>query len=330
MQALKKQIKDKNIYGTYLFYGEERYVLQTYLDKMASVALGDGDPEMNKDVFDLSTTDMNRITDAMDTLPFLGERRIVILRNLDLFKSKNAAKAEKLLEALERLPDTTICFIVESEIDKRSKLYKRINTKGTVVEFKAQSEDELVKYIADKLNKRHKRIEIVAAKHMVHVVGDDLTMLTNELDKLADYMGEEPIVTTEAIDTICTRSIENRIFDLVDAMGTRQRERALRLYRDLIILKEPPTRILFMITRQFRLILQTKLLLEAKVDRQTMLTKLKVPPFVMDKNARQAKYFSVKQLQESMTKCLAAEADMKNGWLDLEMGLELLIVENSY
>ncbi len=329
MQQLKKQIKEKKIEGIYLFYGEEKFIMNAYLDRTADTALSDSDRVMNLDVFDAPNTDIERTMDAMSTLPFMGEKRVVILKELDLFNSKNSAKVEKLLTALDQLPSTTVLIIQESEIDKRGKLYKKVNTLGRCVEFKPLSEDELVQYIADQLNKKGKKIERSVAKYFVNAIGFDLTIIHNELDKLMAFYEHVEIIERQGIDEICTKSVENRIFELVECMGTSRRQIAMKLYHDLLLLKEPPMRILFMITRQFRLILQAKLLVEQKVDHGTMASKLKVPSFVLEKNIRQSHNFSSLQLKQALQECLEAEVAMKTGKMDIALSIELLILKYS-
>ncbi|PKM96217.1 MAG: DNA polymerase III subunit delta [Firmicutes bacterium HGW-Firmicutes-1] len=329
MQQLKKQIKEKQIQGIYLFYGEEHYILNAYLDKAVDSVMIDSDRVMNLDVFEAQGNQIDKMIDAMDTLPFLGEKRVVVMKSLELFQAKNASKTEKLIEALSTLPSTTVLFIVENEVDKRTKLFKKINSLGRTIEFNRLSEDDLVQYIADQLNKHNKKIEKVVAKHFIHTVGFDLATIHNELDKLVAYNKESDIVSKQTIDEICTKSVENRIFDLVDCMGGSRRQHALKLYNDLVVLREPPTRVLFMLTRQFRLILQTKLMLEKGAQRQEMASKLKLPPFVLDKNMKQAKNFSIVQLKEALKQCLDAEVQMKTGKMDITLGIELLIIKYS-
>lgn len=329
MQQLKKQIKDKQIEGIYLFYGEETYILNAYLEKAIKSIISETDSGMNLDIFEAQGTSMDKILDAIDTLPFLGEQRVVVIKNLGLFTTKFAAKADQLVQVLDKMPKTTVLFIVENEVDKRTKLYKKITALGKPYEFKRLSEEELIQYIADQLGKRGKKLEKSVAKHFIHSVGFDLGMIHNEMDKLIAYNEDEEVISAETIDLICTKSVENRIFDLVDCMGTNKRQLALQLYHDLIVLKEPPTRILFMITRQFRLILQTKLMLEQGMDKQSMASKLKLPPFVMEKNIKQAKQFSAQQLKQALKECLEAEVDMKTGRMDINLGLELLIIQYS-
>lgn len=329
MQQLKKQIKEKQIEGIYLLYGEEQFILNAYLEKVIEAAIFGSDSVMNLDIFEASGTSMDKIIDAMDTLPFLGEKRVVVLKELELFASKNTSKADQLMNALESIPKTTVLLIVEEGIDKRTKLYKKLNTIGKCYEFNRLSEDELVQYIAGQLGKQDKMIEKSVAKHFIHSVGFDLATVHNELEKLIAYCKDTQIISAEAIDLVCTKSVENRIFDLVDCMGTSKRQHALNLYHDLIVLKEPPTRILFMITRQFRLILQTKLLLEKGISRKEIASALKIPPFVLDKNIKQARHFTINQLKQALQECLEAEVAMKNGKMDINLGIELLIIQYS-
>lgn len=329
MQELKQQIKDKKIEGIFLFYGKEKYIMDTYLDKAVEIALNGVEKLMNYDYFVSSSMDIHKIVNSIEILPFFSDKRVVVIREYGFFKAKQAKKTEILLEAIKNIPSTTVLFIIEGDIDKRAKLYKTINKVGKVVEFKSLEEAELIKYIARVLGKYHKKIDRMTAKYFIEAVGYDLSSIHNELNKLISYEEANDIITMEAIDTICTKSVENKIFELVDCMGSSRRDRALKLYHDLIVTKEPPTRILFMIIRQFRLNLQTKLLLEQKMNRKIIASKIKVPPFVANKCINQAKNFSVAQLKGALKECLDLEIKMKTGKIDIVTGIELIIIEYS-
>ncbi len=156
-----------------------------------------------------------------------------------------------------------------------------------------------------------------------------MATLQQELDKLTMYNLDEEIITQESVNAICTRTIENKIFELVGAMGQNRRERALLLYHDMLTAKEPPGRILFMLIRQFRFVLQSKLLSQKGLSERDIAGRIKVAPFVVRECLRQGKHMSVERLKVALGDCLEADSHIKTGRLDPKIGVEMIIMKYS-
>lgn len=328
MQGLKKQITEKDFHQIYLFYGEEKYLIDFYLNKVRDTALSNGDITMNYDHFD-SNVDIDKVCDAIETLPFLSDVRVIIVNDSKLFKSGKKNDTEKLADKLKNIPDSTIILFVEEEVDKRNKLYKTINSNGYVVEFKKLTENDLSKWVAKKLHAFNKKIEKDTALHFLKTVGTDMTTINNELDKLIMYDYNSNIITKDSIDAICIRTIDNRIFELVNAMGQKNRHKAILLYNDLLFLKEPPARILFMLIRQFRLILQCKLLSHKGLNESMIAKKIKLAPFIVRECLKQSRNFNEKTLTNALSDCLETDTNIKSGKVDAKIGVEIIIMKYS-
>ncbi len=201
MKALKEMIKNKSMAKVMLFYGPENFMMNFYLKKSVETIIAGGDLTMNYDLFSEKKTTLDTINDGIETLPFFADQRVVVLSNLDLI-GKNKISND-LAVLIEKLPETTYLIIVESEVDKRKKMFKTIKKMGHIIEFPYLSEGELVKYIARGLGKFQIKISGNDARYMIQHVGGDLTVLHNEIEKLASFLGDVDIATKEAIDEIC-------------------------------------------------------------------------------------------------------------------------------
>lgn len=327
MKQLKEHIKTHAFKPVYLFSGEEKYLLDVYLKRMIDVIFDGQDKTMNLDSFNQDTKDFEKVLGSLETLPFFADKRVVVLDNLDLFNTKNKAKAESLSKKIESVKETTICFIIEDSIDKRVSLFKYINTNGYFCEFTFMDEQELIQFLGRELQKHSIKISTQVAKYFLTTVGFELNIINKEVSKLIDYLGNEEIVTIEAIDDVCIKHIEAKIFELVDAIGSRQREKAMVLYQDMIAVKEPETRILFMISRQISLIFQVKLMQEKRVNIATIAKKVKVPEFVAKKLVMQSQKFSIENLNEHIKSLVDLEYGFKSGKIELNTGMELFILQ---
>lgn len=328
MKGLKKQLQSNEYHNIYLFYGEEKYLLEMYLNKLIEGLLEDTDKTMNYDYFDKSNMNVDRFFNTIETLPFFSKRRVVQVNNAKLCKGKSnnsTVIAERILD----IPESTTVIFIEEDIDKRSKLYKAINKNGYVVNFNKLSESDLVKWVAQKFHFFGKKIERSTAIHFLKFVGTDMTIIDNEIEKLSMFCKDREIITKEAIDEVCTRSIENKIFGLIKAMGQNERETALILYHDMIIAKEPPVRILFMLIRQFRLILQSKLLKQKGLSEREIGSRIKIAPFIVKECLYQGRNMTIDNLKSALEDCLETDSSIKSGKINDKIGVEIIIMKYS-
>jgi DNA polymerase-3 subunit delta len=328
MKGLKKQLQNNEYHNVYLFYGQEKYLLDMYLKKLIDGLLVGNDPTMNYDYFDKNNMNVYKLFDAIETLPFFAERRVIVVNYAKLFKGKNN-NSITIADRITDIPESTVVIFIEEDVDKRGKLYKLINKSGYVASFNKMTENDLVKWVGQKLHNSGKRIEKSVALHFLKTVGTDMANINNELEKLTMYCNDKDIITKEFVDEICTRSIENKIFELVSAMGQNRRERAVLLYHDMIIAKEPPGRILFMLIRQFRLILQSKLLSEKGLGEREIGSKIKIAPFIVRECLRQGKSLTTNNLEQALKDCLETDSNIKIGKVDARIGVEVIIMKYS-
>ena len=150
-----------------------------------------------------------------------------------------------------------------------------------------------------------------------------------ELEKLLCYTIGRDVITMEDVEAICTEQTENRIFDMVQAITEKDQKKALDLYADLLAMKEPPMRILFLITRQFNQLLQLKSLAGQGLDKSELAKKAGVPPFALGKYQSQCRKFTAAQLRKAVEDCVDTEERVKTGQMGDQISVELLIVKYS-
>ena len=321
MQRINDDIKQGNFKQVYLLYGEERYLRRQYTERLKKALCGTGD-DMNTHFYEGKGLPVGEIIDLAETLPFFSERRVIFISNSGLFTSGGEQMAEYLASPAE----TCVFVFTESEVDKRSKLYKTVQSKGCAAEFSVQDENTLKRWIAGILAREGKRITESTVQLFLTKTGTDMENIQMELEKLVCYCMDKEIVTNEDVEAICTNRISNHIFDMINAIAARQTQTALQLYYDLLALKEPPMRILFLIARQCNLLLQVKELKSRGFDNKAIAPKIGVPPFVAGKYAAQAGQFRTSVLKNAVKQCVEAEEAVKTGRMNDMMSVELLIL----
>jgi DNA polymerase-3 subunit delta len=224
------------------------------------------------------------------------------------------------------MPESSIIVFIESLMDKRSRLYKKVNELGYAVELGRQPEKDIKNWVLRILKEEGKQISSSNMDLFLSMTGDDMDNIRTELDKLISFLGEREAVSSEDIEAICTRQISSRIFDMITAVAQKKQELALRYYRDLLALREPPLRILFLLTRQFNQLLQVKELSRRDIDRKELAKKAGITPFIAGKIINQASAFSADILIQYIEKCANAEEAVKTGRMTDQLAVELMIV----
>ena len=319
MQTLNQDIKDHTFKPVYLLFGEEAFLRNSYKKRLQEAIVGDD--TMNLSRFEGKGTDADELIRLADTMPFFAERRLILVEDSGFFK--NASEA--LVQYLPSMPGTTCLVFVESEVDKRSKLYKKVKSLGYAAEMGRQDAAQLGRWAGGILSKEGKKITGHTMELFLSMAGDDMENIRMELEKLISYTWGREVITDEDVEAVCTVRVSNRIFEMVSAIVSQQTRRAMELYEDLLTLKEPPMRILFLIARQFNQLLQVKELTEKGLERKTIASRLKLQPFVVGKVIPQARQFSRDQILSYVNLCVEAEEAVKTGRLSDRLAVELLI-----
>ena len=324
MKSLNEDLKTGQFNNVYLLYGEEAYLKKQYKDKLRNAMVAPDDT-MNYAYYEGKGVNVKEIIDLAETLPFFAERRLIIMENTGFFKNATP----ELADYIKEMPESTSMIFIESEVDKRGKLYKAVQSKGRVVELGRQDEATLLRWIVGSVKREGKQISEGTVRYFLTKVGTDMENIQKELEKLFCYTLEKDKITVEDVETICTTQITNQIFDMVNAVADKQQRKALDYYYDLLALKEPPMRILFLLARQFKLLLEVKTLDTQGYARKDIASKTGLHPFVVGKYQEQAKSFSQKELRAIMEEGAEIEESVKTGSLTDTLGVELFIMKHS-
>ena len=320
LKNIQEDIKSGNFKSAYLLCGEEAYLKVQYKNKLLK-ALNPDDDTMNFNHYEGRNIDVKELIDLCETMPFFADRRVVLLEDTGFFKNK----CDELADYMKALPDYLYLVFCESEVDKRSRMYKAVKACGSIGEFKQQDEKTLMRWAAGILGKNGRRITQRDVELLLTMTGTDMGNIRMELEKLISYTLGRDVITDQDVEEICTVRVTNKIFEMVAAIVTRNTRKAMDLYEDLITLREPPMRILFLIARQFNQILQVKELMNQGMEKNGIASKLKMQPFVVGKTMPQAKSFSREQILSYVNLCVDTEEAVKTGRLDERLAVELLI-----
>ena len=330
MKTLKKNWKNHEFSRCYLFYGTETYLIREYEAALTKAILPEGAEIMNHDIFEEKRATAAAIMDAAETLPFLNEKRLVTVRNSEFFqKGGRKEEGEKLKAFLADLPETVCLLFIEEKAEKTNGLYKAVAKYGQAVEFKKPTEKDLGTWIKKRCKENGMEMSEGVLNLFLQTVDHDMENIDGELQKLMAYKGEEKEIKAEDIRAVCTVSLEARVFDLVRAVAEKRPEKAVQIYRTLLSMKESPYMVLSLITRQFRLILETMLLSQSGMTNDAIGARLEIRDFAVKEYLRQSKRFSAEGWKHAVRDCLQVDLDIKSGKAAEETAVELLIMKYS-
>lgn len=324
MKTIDMNIKEQKFSPAYLLYGEEVYLKRQYRDKLVNAMTTPGDT-MNYSVYQGKDINPGELIDLAETLPFFAERRVILVEDSGFFKSS----CDSLAEYIPQINETTCFIFVESEVDKRGKTYKAIKKAGSAVEFVPQTEAVLTRWVLGRIKRENKNITQKVMQLFFDRTGFDMSNIDRELEKLLCYTMKKDVIEAEDVKAVVTEQISNKIFDMVDAISSHNQQRTLELYYDLLTLKEAPMRILFLITRQFRILAQVKELSGKGFSNKDIAQRVGVPEFAVRKYQGQNRNYTKEKLIQALKDAAIAEEEVKTGKLNEKIAVEIFITAYS-
>ncbi|MBQ1311843.1 MAG: DNA polymerase III subunit delta [Blautia sp.] len=322
--SVKDDIRKNEFSQLYLLYGEEKYLLLNARKELLSALVPEGE-EINFARYEGKDISIPKLIDFCETMPFFADRRVALLENTGFFKNK----CDELADYLPSLPSYMHLVFVEEQVDKRSRMYKAVNSRGQVFVYDRLSEEKLLQWLSQFLNKQGRKITRQDASYLLAHTGNDMENIRNELLKLISFTEGRDVVSLKDIDAVCSTQTMNKIFDMVTAVANRDQKLALRLYQDLLTLKEPPLRILFLLARQFNQLLQIKQMEAEGIPGVEIAKVLKVQDYIRKKLSGCARAYTAAALRQAVKDFVEAEEAVKTGQLSDILSVELLIMKYS-
>ncbi|MCQ2448971.1 MAG: DNA polymerase III subunit delta [Clostridia bacterium] len=331
--AVKQDLKSGNIADGYLLFGDDAYLKKLYADKLADRTAG------LQSVFDLQRfsgdCDLQSVFDAVTQFPMMAERRYVELTDYD-FERADKSDFDKLCRMLEELNDSCVLVLrfdsIELDLKKSAKTKKLITAMekagGKVVKLDHRKPAELCKMLTDGAKKRNCKMENAVAQYLIECVGSDISLLSNELQKLCSFTGEGAI-TKATVDEVCVKSVEASVYDLSLRIFNKDAAGALALLDHLFFLRIEPIIILSTVSSAYLDIYRVAAARKSNATFADVASTFgyKGREFVLERAARQIPKFDNKKFLKSFEALSEADHALKSFGGDERTILEKLIVE---
>lgn len=326
---LERHLQRRTLKPLYLFYGDEEFLMLRALERLEEALAGPEKEAPVKVVQEAQEVALPDFLAQARLTPLWGAGQLLVLRRVETYPA-NVLKA--VLQYLERPAPRAWVVLLAPGLKARdlakSAVWKRLQAEDAALGFFHLKEGELQQWLAREAQAQGKTLSLAAARRLVEIVGDNLSELAQELEKLALFAGQEKTLTPNLVSQLATHSRTYNIFALVDALGDRGAQKRLAALAHLLDLGEPPARILVMLARQLRLLLRLKDN-PPGTPPETLARTLEVHPMVVKKLSQQAALFTAPALQTHLWRLHQTDRQLKTSagnprlWLEwclLQMG----------
>ncbi len=353
-QLFIKKLKEKKYYPVYLFYGNEKFLQEELVRQLAKTFLGP-DLEYGIEKIEGAAIELGNILNRLNEQGLFASRRILIIDNPPYLSaprkdnpphdsgenqdksSKKDQENEKVILLEEyiqgwdgKAPDNILVFLAPNT-DRRKKIFKLIDSKGMVVECSALKGELLADWIRQKVSQLGKKIDPGALEKLMLADGNNLHYLSGELEKYSAYLGDdENTITSQVVNKLFSGDLQGDVFKLSDAMAERDMLKAHNMLEFLLRKREKPLLIFFMLSRHYRLLLETHCLLDEGIPQGEFASSLAVHPFVARKLREQAVTYKRLELEEILLAMQESDMQIKTGKIEASQVLSLILNRIDY
>jgi len=311
----------------YLLLGEEEWLAEEALRSLLDDILAPSERDLNLDVIDAADAPAQEIIARCETLPFFGSRRVVIVRRGERLRPPDQ---DALAAYLDHGPPPSGLILLAERLDRRRRLFAVLQRMGRVIPCQRMDPQALPGWVRAQVEAAGKTMAPEAAEVLVVLVGGALRELHSELTKLVAFVGDRGRITVDDVREVASHVAEATVFDLMDAVGGRQAERALRLLQ-VVLAAEAPVKVLFMLGDQIRMLLRTKTLLERhppgrRPPADAIRNALGTRAFLYDRYRAQVAAFGRMDVARLLGLVAETDTEIKTGMKPPRLALETLIV----
>ncbi len=335
-EALKKELKSGKLAPVYILFGEDAYLKTTYLKKISG-SIAEEDDVFNFCKF-VGQCDLQTVYDAAMQMPFMSERKCIILNDYDYLHCA-PSELDRLLEIISLIPsDVTLIMYfdgIETDSKKGTKFKKLISAAekagGFAVELNHKSRAELAKMLSSGAAKRGCKLDSAAAGYLVDTAGEDINLLKNELEKLCAF-AKNGAITKQTVDEVCTKTVEANIFKLSDFILACNSTSALNSLDELFFLRIEPMSVFYTVAGVFTDMYRVYCARLAGVPISEISKRFgyRGREFLLEKAGRNLQKFDFKRLKLCLDTCVKSDKAVKTFGSDPRQVLEEMIVKLIY
>ena len=331
-QKLKKDVREKNIGNLYIFYGEETFLKNHYLEQIRRQRTDEITENFNYRKLTGETFSIEDLTEGVEAVPMMAEYTLTVVDDVDIWKL-NENDRTRLSELLSDIPDyCTVIFTyetVEWKLDGRyKKLCDTLKKYGQLVEFPKQAEKDLIPWIGRHFAAAGKRIAPNLCSYLIEITDGTMTTLAGEIGKICAFSGAEEIVKRD-IDAVVEPALDAIIYDISDQLSSGETGKALIKLSQVLKMQEEPISILGSIGAHFRRLSTAKVLQDGGRPYTELMPLYRMSDWAARKTMQSASRLSAAFLSKTAALIVETDRKMKTSTDDPKRLLEVLLLEIS-
>lgn len=314
-------------------YGEVPELVEKKSNEIVESYLNEKKDDFNYVKYNLYDTSFNQIIEEALTMPFISEKKAIVVKNAFIFTGEKVSKDiqpnnEQVNEFLEKYDgENFIIFeVYQNKLDERKKITKTLKKTSKLAKVEQMSEQEIKKWIKNKLHENFKDIKQDALDLFIELTGINFNIVSQELEKIILFLGERPTINKKDVEEIINRSLEQNVFLLTEYIQKGEKYKAIQLIKDLIVMKEEPIKLLALITSNYRLYYQCKILSRKGYSGQQIAKTINVHPYRVKLALNQVKHYQLTHLLNIIDQCAETDYKLKSSYMDKQLILELFIL----
>lgn len=329
-QRLKTALKTGLLERCYILYGEEDYIRTLYLKRMQETVLDGPAASFNLHRFDRESLDWETVAAAVETLPMMAERSMVVVTDIDLYKEPEGAR-EKIINILSDLP-SHCCLVFHYDTvtfspDRRmKKLHSAIEGAAELVEFQKQPASDLRVWIRKQAKAGGKDIDVETSDYLVFLTDGSLSTMEGEIKKLCAYAREE-VITRQDVDDLVEPALTAVSFDISNAIVDGNYDRALLKLRELFAMQQEPIVLLGAVAGQMRRLQCARVLSDHGRGNGELMKLCGIGEYAARLTMNAARRLPAGFCGKAVLLCLETDRRLKSSYDDPERLLELLLIQ---
>lgn len=322
-QEVLKKINRGDIAPVYYLYGEEELLRDEALAALLEALLPVGRQDFDLEVLLGEAIRAESLSASLRTPPFFAPKRVILIKEADRLE---ATVVQELVAYLEDPLPSTCLVLAARKLESRMRLAHRLERQGILLRFSPPKGEALKRWLQRRAEQLGKKLSPPAIESLLTYLGEDLRILSNELSKVALFVGGRQLISQDDVETVVGEQRVRTIFELVEAVGRRKTDDSLLCLSRLLEAGEAPLAILGMLARQVRLLIKVQVLHQEGLNTEELGRAIGLHPYLLPRFLDQAASSPKTTLQASLKRLLQADEELKGGQ-EGQLVLERLVMD---
>jgi len=322
-ETIKTQLKNNNLNNIYLFYGDERYLIDSIVKKIEKTVLGENINGMTKNEF-RDNVDIQELINAVNTMPMIGNKKVIICKNSKLFLGN--VNNEQLLTLFETISKDTYLIFVEEKISVSNIYYKKLKELVCTYNISLRSNNDIIKYITNKFKKSGKNISTNNVYLFSEYSGGYLLDIEKDIEKIILFMDNKKDVKKEYIINLCQGTKDAKIYELTNYLFKKDKTGSYKILKELLSDKIPIQIILTVLNNSFMELYKVKLAIINNENPVILRKNRPIHEYALKMIIKSTKKFSFEQIEKIIKDISDFDANIKLGHINANIAIELLIL----